>query len=126
MCYDVFMGTTHITIRVPNEQLAEIDAEARRLDRSRAWVILRRLRGAKGVDVSDAGAAGQRTGDGGTMPVLRKAKGAKKRLREVQSVRGELVSERGHVEGPEERPHEGHYAYRNGGQWYCSDCKEYF
>ena len=44
MCSDVFMGATrHITIRIPEIILEEIDAEAVRLKVSRAWVISRRL-----------------------------------------------------------------------------------
>jgi predicted transcriptional regulator len=31
--------TTHVTLRIPNDELAYVDAEAKRLDRSRSWVI---------------------------------------------------------------------------------------
>jgi hypothetical protein len=38
------MGATkHISIRVSEELVKEMDAEAKRLERSRAWVISRRL-----------------------------------------------------------------------------------
>ena len=44
MCSDVLMGATkHISIRVSEELVKEMDAEAKRLERSRAWVISRRL-----------------------------------------------------------------------------------
>jgi len=44
MCSYVFVGKKkHITIRIPEEVLAEIDADAERLKVSRNWVIERRL-----------------------------------------------------------------------------------
>ena len=51
-----------------------------------------------------AGVEEKRTGDGVAVPVLRKAKGAEKRLHPLQSVRGELV-ERG--DAPSHLPKQG-------------------
>ena len=40
LCYTVFMGNTvHITVRLPIDTVARVDAEAKRLNRSRSWVI---------------------------------------------------------------------------------------
>ena len=36
-------ATKHVSVRLPIEIIAELDEEAKRLDRSRAWVILRRI-----------------------------------------------------------------------------------
>ena len=38
--------TRHVSIRVPADVVQAVDAEARRLDRTRTWVIVRALRSA--------------------------------------------------------------------------------
>ena len=43
MCSDVFMANVHVSLRLDEKLIAEIDAEAVRMERSRNWVISRRL-----------------------------------------------------------------------------------
>lgn len=76
MCYIVSML---ISLRIPDELLAEIDAEALADDRSRNWVLLRRLRG------SDVRTRLDSTADVGYKPT-----GVREDLPEV-SDRGALV-----------------------------------
>src|SRR5690348_5155443 len=46
LCYTVFVAnTTHISIRLPADLVAELRAEAVREDRSLAWVIAKKLGG---------------------------------------------------------------------------------
>jgi predicted transcriptional regulator len=108
LCYTVFMGNTvHITVRLPIETVARVDAEALRLKRSRSWVIAWILSdvelfhkeavngSSKDADTgragSDAAGSDERTGNGAAMPVLRKGKGSKERLHPLPAVRDKLV-----------------------------------
>ena len=86
-----------ISLRIPDELLARIDAEAKSDRRSRNQTILLKLEashGHSGVDEHDKGAkvGGGRNGAG--LPVLPKAKSSEKRLHPLQSVRGELAGGR--------------------------------
>jgi hypothetical protein len=94
-----------ISLRIPNDLLAEVDAEARAEDRSRNSVLIRRIRGGSHGNVeglkgtarrvgSDEGSDHQREGDRASLPVLRGTEGDKKLVHSVQSVRHEL-DERG-------------------------------
>lgn len=43
VCSDVFMANVHVSLRLDEKLVAEVDADAKRLERSRNWVISRRL-----------------------------------------------------------------------------------
>lgn len=67
--------------------------------------FLRRIEDGDGrVDESDAGAEDGGSGDGATVPVLRKAKGRAKQLRPVQPMRDKLA---GGGDAPSELPQRG-------------------
>src|SRR5580658_1208995 len=85
------MSNTPTTIRLTPELLADLDAEAVRLERSRSWVILRRLHANNRGSGSEPARPAERTRDRAAVPVLPKAKGSAKRLHPLQSVRGELA-----------------------------------
>src|ERR1700759_2306847 len=100
--------TKHTTLRLPVDLLGMIDQEAATESRSRAKVIELRLRRSYGhvsVDEPDKRAAVEGSGDGANVSVLRKPKGAEKRLHPVQPVRSELAGGRDAPAGlPEPRP----------------------
>ena len=105
------MANTPTTIRLSPDLIADLDAEAASLDRSRSWVILRRLFNGNSKDVDVRGATDEssgpvgRSGNGTAVPVLRKTKGAKERLHPVLAVRRELVVRGDGIAGlPESRP----------------------
>jgi len=109
-----------ISLRIPDELLAEIDAEAMADDRSRNSVLIRRLRGdLHGLVRDDARGKNQSNGDGATLPVLRKAASSKIDLHSVQPVREKLDERLRSSEAP---PHEGHRTSPYGGNRWCSTC----
>jgi hypothetical protein len=84
-----------------------------------------------GMDVDDAGAKTGGVGDGGSLSVLRKAKGNKKKLYPLQPLRSELGDGRdgGHLERPPiESNADDHADCRKvpaGGKTYCFTHKVY-
>jgi hypothetical protein len=116
-----------ISLRIQEDLLAEIDAEALAEDRSRNSTIIRRLKGASHgngrVDGADAGGKAGGSRDGTRLPVLPQAKGDKINVHPVQSMRNELVSGGQHLSGS---AHEGHKTFRAGDGNWCSDCKQSF
>ena len=109
-------------------QFAEVRARADRQRLSLNEWLLRAVEvsyegvvnGNSGVDVDDAGAKVGGGRDKAALPVLRKAKGAKKQLHPLQSVRDELGGGAGHIPAS---AHEGHDTYKAGDGRYCSTCE---
>jgi len=104
--------TTLISIRIPNDLLAEVQLLAERERRSRAQIILMRLsdgllRSGEAGGVSDRvqKAVGDGGGYGTSVSVVPKAKGEAKRLHSLQPMRDELAGRRASFEGlPEPKP----------------------
>lgn len=97
-------NTTHVSVRLPSNLVAEIDLQAKDESRSRAKVIQLRLRESYGLDDgkgtgSGPGRAAERSGGGASVPVLSKAKGSAKHVHAVQPVRGKLAGRRDGVAG---------------------------
>ena len=80
------------------------------------------LRGARGGEGGSVGGSG----DGASVPVLRKGKSKAKRLHEMPDVRKELAGGGGFDERPATEPHEGHRTSPYGDKRWCSDCRVYY
>ena len=80
------------------------------------------LRGARGGEGGSVGGSG----NGASVPVLRKGKSKAKRLHEMPDVRKELAGGGGFDERPETEPHEGHRTSPYGDKRWCSDCQVYY
>lgn len=117
----------HITIRIPKELLSEIDVEAARLDRSRAWVVLGRLNGNRNDDIRAAGRgetiSPKRSGNRTAMPKVWKSESDEKLLHPMQPLRPELGERNECVPASS---HEGHRTFIAGTQHWCSTCKAYY
>ena len=90
--------SAHTAIRLPLEIANAVKARAVEERRSVSWVIVECCREVLLGDDADGRAKGtveegdaRREGDGTAVPILRNAKGGKKRLYPVQSVRRELA-----------------------------------
>lgn len=121
------MGNTkHVSIRLDSSLVDEIDRYGAKVNRSRAYLIgscLKEVYGSLGDDGDDSGAKVVGGGDGSSVPVLSKAKGGKKQLHPLQSVRDELVGGSGHIEACS---HQDHRTFVNGDKHWCSTCKVEF
>ena len=120
--------TEHISLRLPADLVAELRAEAKREERSLAWVVAWRLRGTHRPSEADKTGTTSGSGNPPTVPAVRNAKSPKKRLHPVQPMRSELAG-RGELgrqpEGgavPEDAGnHEGHRIANQGR--YCLTCR---
>ena len=83
-----------ISLRVPDELLCRVEAQAKTERRSRSQMLVKLLEDLyadlRGTGVEPTGQTEQ-TRNRATVPVLPKAKGSAKRLHTVQSVRGKLA-----------------------------------
>jgi hypothetical protein len=73
----------------------------------------------------------ERKGNCASVPALRKAKSAAKRLHPVQPLRNELAQGRGPDQGCSTQPravsaHEGHQTWPYGTKRYCADCQSVY
>ena len=135
--------TEHISIRLPKWLVDELREDARKQQRSLAWILGYRLaqlsnrEDSNGCGNSEHAGPGnieigtpERTGNRTPVPTVRKAKGKEKRLHPVQPMRDELGRGREHHGQPESRTleevHAGHQTYKAGEQQYCSTCRAYF
>jgi hypothetical protein len=91
-------NTTHVTVRLPSELVAEIDEQARVEHRSRAGVILLRLTGElNGIDSlvhNDPRGENQRARAGAGLPILPISEGEQKRVHKMQPLRHQLDEQR--------------------------------
>ena len=63
MCYSVYVGSTLKTIRIPDDVLARLEAEALEVERSLNWVIVRKLGGVAQQDRSRTGTHQKKAGE---------------------------------------------------------------
>ena len=110
------------TLRVPMDVMEAIDALTRERGCSRAEVVIEamrekieRINHGTANSTTGAGRSEERktggSGDGAAVPVLPKAEGKPKRLREVQSLRGELA---GRGDEPTQLPESGPASIKSG------------
>ena len=69
VCSHVFMSNVHVSLRLDGKLVAEMDADAKRLERSRNWVISRRLENSR------------------TLPPLWKVDGATGEITQIPEIR---------------------------------------
>lgn len=132
-------NTTLISLRIPTDLLKVVDDEAKAAMRSRAQMIVWRLRRGygdetgriDGVDGETAeGSAGGRGTEGPAVPDVRKAAKPAKRLHPVHALRDELAGGGRPVQEREVEPgtvsvkcvQPGHKPVQTGNGWWCMTC----
>lgn len=88
-------NTKHVTVRLHEDVVAEIDRYSRKVKRSRSYLIeacLQEIYGTQSADVDGSASIGnQRSRNGAAMPVVQSATSPKEQLHPVQPMRDKLA-----------------------------------